>query len=205
VTAIHLGRRLPGASSNLPERLVRTNPETWLRTAPIRFCSRWGLPCRSRRRKRGALLPHRFTLAGFAAPQAGRKAGGLLFCGTFPGVAPAGRYPAPFVRGARTFLPAALSGQWRSAAARPTGSRCITELSVNCQQQKRKAGATNDFSGSRQKNQYRIRAHQARRSEAATHRAGRSRPSSWRPHHYRRSKRQYDPYRQSRYRDNRDG
>ena len=110
VTAIHLGRRLPGASSNLPERLVRTNPETWLRTAPIRFCSRWGLPCRLRRRRRGALLPHRFTLAGFAAPQAERKAGGLLFCGTFPGVAPAGRYPAPFVRGARTFLPAALSG-----------------------------------------------------------------------------------------------
>jgi len=27
------------------------------------------------------------------------------FCGTFPGVAPAGRYPAPCLRGARTFLP----------------------------------------------------------------------------------------------------
>src|SRR5206468_482295 len=26
------------------------------------------------------------------------------FCGTFPGVAPAGRYPAPYLRGARTFL-----------------------------------------------------------------------------------------------------
>ena len=26
----------------------------------------------------------------------------------------AGRYPAPFVRGARTFLPTALSGPWRS-------------------------------------------------------------------------------------------
>ena len=33
------------------------------RAAPIRFCSRWGLPCRSRCRSRGALLPHRFTLA----------------------------------------------------------------------------------------------------------------------------------------------
>ena len=32
--------------------------------APIRSCSRWGLPCRPRRRGRGALLPHRFTLAG---------------------------------------------------------------------------------------------------------------------------------------------
>src|SRR5579863_9865274 len=33
------------------------------RIAPIRFCSRRGLPCRRRRRRRGALLPHPFTLA----------------------------------------------------------------------------------------------------------------------------------------------
>jgi hypothetical protein len=31
--------------------------------APIRSCSRWGLPCRRCCRRRGALLPHRFTLA----------------------------------------------------------------------------------------------------------------------------------------------
>ena len=31
--------------------------------------------------------------------------GRFAFCGTFPGVAPAGRYPAPCFRGARTFLP----------------------------------------------------------------------------------------------------
>ena len=30
--------------------------------APIWSCSRWGLPCRSRCRSRGALLPHPFTL-----------------------------------------------------------------------------------------------------------------------------------------------
>jgi len=29
---------------------------------PTRSCSRWGLPCRHRRRQRGALLPHPFTL-----------------------------------------------------------------------------------------------------------------------------------------------
>ena len=29
---------------------------------PIRSCSRWGLPCHPRRRERGALLPHPFTL-----------------------------------------------------------------------------------------------------------------------------------------------
>ena len=41
---------------------------------PIRFCSRCGLPCRFRCRKRGALLPHLFTLA---APKPRRaKAGG---------------------------------------------------------------------------------------------------------------------------------
>jgi hypothetical protein len=32
------------------------------RAVPIRSCSRWGLPCRRRYRRRGALLPHRFTL-----------------------------------------------------------------------------------------------------------------------------------------------
>ena len=33
-----------------------------LRAVPIRSCSRWGLPCRLRCRRRGALLPHHFTL-----------------------------------------------------------------------------------------------------------------------------------------------
>ncbi len=33
------------------------------RTAPIRSCSRWGLPCRSCCQARGGLLPHPFTLA----------------------------------------------------------------------------------------------------------------------------------------------
>ena len=47
-------------------------------------------------------------------PPARRAAAGwrCTFCGTFPGVAPAGRYPAPHLRGARTFLspPQAESG-----------------------------------------------------------------------------------------------
>jgi hypothetical protein len=34
-----------------------------------------------------------------------RPGGRSALCGTFPGVAPAGRYPAPCSRGARTFLP----------------------------------------------------------------------------------------------------
>ncbi len=41
--------------------------------APIWSCSRWGLPCHRRYRRRGALLPHPFTLA--SRPKRG---GGLL-------------------------------------------------------------------------------------------------------------------------------
>jgi len=62
---IHLGRPLPDASRDLPGRR-RGNPlvpaETGSRAAPIRSCSRWGLPCHLRYRRRGALLPHPFTL-----------------------------------------------------------------------------------------------------------------------------------------------
>ena len=82
---------------------------------PIRSCSRWGLPCRFRCRKRGALLPHRFTLAS-AIHNAPRRS---VLCGTVPGVAPAGCYPAPFVHGARTFLPGHLS-VIAGAAVQPT-------------------------------------------------------------------------------------
>jgi hypothetical protein len=43
----------------------------------------------------------------------------FAFCGTFPGVAPAGCYPAPCFRGARTFLPPTVTG--RGAAIQPSG------------------------------------------------------------------------------------
>ena len=71
--------------------------------APIRSCSRWGLPCRPCCQGRGALLPHHFTLARGSADEPGER-GRFVFCGTFPGVAPAGGWPAPYSRGARTFL-----------------------------------------------------------------------------------------------------
>ncbi len=100
--------------------------------APIRSCSRCGLPCRFRYRTRGALLPHLFTLTrlrssgaaspcGPAAPRPpeGGEGGRFVLCGTVPGVAPAGCYPAPHVDGARTFLPSHLS-VIAGAAVRPT-------------------------------------------------------------------------------------
>ena len=80
-TAIPLGRCLHMASSNLPGRSSLTQPcgvialrRTARVAVPIRFCSRWGLPCRFRCRTRGALLPHLFTLT--APKPRGAKAGG---------------------------------------------------------------------------------------------------------------------------------
>ena len=109
--AIHLGRSLPNASCDRPERR-RERPARRRRhhrhppAAPTWSCSRWGFPCRPRCRRRGALLPHHFTLAARATPRRGRAwARRYVFCGTIPEVAPAGRYPAPCLRGARTFLP----------------------------------------------------------------------------------------------------
>ena len=100
----------PFAGAGRPKALGRP-------AAPMRSCSRWGLPCRPRCRRRGALLPHHFTLA--CRRSRGKPA--VCFCGTFPEVALAGRYPAPCSRGARTFLPPAVAG--RKAAVRPPDAR----------------------------------------------------------------------------------
>ena len=90
---------------------------------PIRSCSRWGLPCRRHCWKRGGLLPHRFTLTLSQYTTRPRRS---VLCGTVPearshsrGANPAGRYPAPFVHGARTFLPGTLSSI-AGTAVRPT-------------------------------------------------------------------------------------
>ncbi len=45
------------------------------------------------------------TLSPLPRGATDRAEGRFAFCGTFPRVAPAGRYPAPCFRGARTFLP----------------------------------------------------------------------------------------------------
>ncbi len=106
--AIHLGRPLPDASRDLPGRR-RGNP-------PGRPSLATGLACRPYL----VLLPVGFALpppspgarCALTAPfhpcppsPRGASRGRFAFCGTFPGVAPAGCYPAPCFRGARTFLP----------------------------------------------------------------------------------------------------
>ena len=76
----------PSGGTGTPRRLSRYRD---IAASPIRSCSRWGLPCRPCYQGRGALLPHRFALAqGTGEPV---LLGRFVFCGTVPGVAPAGR------------------------------------------------------------------------------------------------------------------
>ena len=47
----------------------------------------------------------------------------FVFCGTFPQVTLAGYYPAPFLAGARTFLPCPVTRT--AAVARPSGNATL--------------------------------------------------------------------------------
>jgi len=141
VAAIRLGRPLPDASRNQPGRLVRKRlgrsprrPYSVL--LPVGFAvpsplpgPRWALtppfhpyspgasrrrpPSRCRRRSPDVRIKTGHRMFPMSA---GERS---VFCGTFPEVALAGRWPAPSFRGARTFLP----GENPGAAARPTGGR----------------------------------------------------------------------------------
>src|SRR5271165_2997377 len=105
VTAIPLGRPSPGASSNQPERQgQRTRPRgerAARRSYSVLLPAGLAVPL--------ALPPARCALAAPFHPCLHAEPRGLTirrfaFCGAFPGVAPAGRYPAPHPFGARTFL-----------------------------------------------------------------------------------------------------
>src|SRR3954469_4198733 len=67
---------------------------------------------------------HPYSPRPFPSPASGGVGWGKRFvlCGTVPGVAPAGRYPAPYVDGARTFLSRSLSTV-AGAAVRPTDGK----------------------------------------------------------------------------------
>ena len=117
VTAIPLGRRLPAASSNLPERQDLDRSRS-LRFAPFLFGLAPGGVCRAAGVTASAVRSYRTVSPLPSPPVAGRSRWSVL-CGTFPGLAPAGRYPAPFVHGARTFPPRQPFG-FAGAAVRPT-------------------------------------------------------------------------------------
>ena len=75
--AAHLERRYPEVGRTTLERL------------PIWSCSEWGLPCDSRYREPGELLPRLFTLTvGRSELEEERR---YVFCGTFLGVTPTSR------------------------------------------------------------------------------------------------------------------
>ena len=116
VTAIPLGRPLRAASSNQPgrrpgDRLSRA----WL--APgYRLCRPYSILLPVGLAMPPTLPPPRCALtAPFHPCPARERAGRFAFCGAIPGVTPAGRYPAPCLRGARTFL------RMKHATGRPAG------------------------------------------------------------------------------------
>src|SRR5215831_17199441 len=117
--AIPLGRPLPSASRDRPGRR-RGNTAAgcpacrpYLVLLPVGFAMPSPLPA-----ARWALTP---PFHPYRPARAGRR---FAFCGTFPGVAPAGRYPAPSSPGARTFLTGDLS-VLAGAAVRPAGAADI--------------------------------------------------------------------------------
>src|SRR5262245_60702353 len=115
-------RRRDGHSSATPvarrlKQPTRTATRTRLGIAPLP--SLFGLApggvCRAVAVAGDAVRSYR-TVSPLPRQNATRR-GGLVLCGTFPELSPAGCYPAPHVHGARTFLPHRLS-TW---CGRPSG------------------------------------------------------------------------------------
>ena len=150
VTAIPLGRRLPGASSNLPGRQGLDRTPKHFRAfdaktfAPSLFGLAPGGVCRAAGVAAGAVRSYRTVSPlpcplPLPSPQAGEGRVGKrrsVLCGTFPRLAPAGRYPAPFVHGARTFLPGNLS----VSPERPSDRLTATGMGRGDAAVKRRAG-----------------------------------------------------------------
>jgi len=105
-----------------PTRMIKpgNGPGANACVIPIRFCSRWGLPCRPCYQRRGALLPHPFTLTS-------RMRGGLLSVALSLGS------PPPDVIRHRASMEPGLSSPHEGtkytflAAERPSGQLASTE------------------------------------------------------------------------------
>ena len=126
-----------GHSSGTPVagRLARPTRTTGSETAcpangavvPTWSCSRWGLPCRRRCRRRGALLPHPFTLTR-RHQMSGAPAGGLLSVALSLGS------PPPGITRHRVSVEPGLSSPGRAPAGaareRPSGRLIRSECRV---------------------------------------------------------------------------
>ena len=102
-TVISLGRRLPGASSGLPESVTRAALHPSLRTGLLSYLAllRVGFTEPSPvTRPAGELLPHRFTLTAPVEPS-----GGLFSVALFRRGRPPWALPTTLPCGVRTFLP----------------------------------------------------------------------------------------------------
>jgi hypothetical protein len=112
MATIHLGPALPQASSDAPGSIERAALERF----PIWSCSEWGLPCDSRHREPGELLPHLFTLPTWRVRKRAR-AWRSIFLWHFPRGCPHSPLASILPCGARTFLPCWLcDGRSRSSA-----------------------------------------------------------------------------------------
>ena len=118
--AIRLGRPLPDASRDLPERRCG-NPSAAQSRRPFLFGLAPGGVYPATPVTERAVRSYR-TLSPLPADLAVCRR--FAFCGTFPGVTPAGRYPAPCFRRARTFLPLRVS-PLQEAAIQPSDAGFI--------------------------------------------------------------------------------
>jgi hypothetical protein len=125
-TTIHLGYASPRISSDLPGSLCGPHVRSDLATGPR--ASLFGLApggvCRAAEcyHRRGALLPHPFTLTGHSCERLRRFA----FCCTFRGLTSPRRYLAPCPR-SPDFPP-----RLRAAVAWPTPARMVGTRPVRC-------------------------------------------------------------------------
>ena len=118
---IPLGRTSPCASSDLPGSTRGQRAAARAACFPIWSCSERGLPCRSCCQDRGALLPHRFTLA--SRRTRGPSASAVCFLLHFPWACAPQALPGALPYGARTFLAASARHCWQEdlgAIAWPT-------------------------------------------------------------------------------------
>jgi hypothetical protein len=131
-TTIPLGRASRRASRDLPGRRSGNAPVPCGTAAPIRSCTRWGLPCRPCCQGRGALLPHRFALA--RGIPCGSCAGGLFSVALSLGSPPpaVSRHRFPVEPGLSS---TGSSGEARgpAAAVRPSGRRQMAAVTARRQ------------------------------------------------------------------------